>query len=124
MCCPIPTTPRRPEINVYTTVMLDYNDNMAGRDDTDPTERPSTLGVDPVGMAEIGARLGVRRQTVAQWRFRDLLPPERWTVSGRPAWNWPDIEQWWRTSTLSAARAKEATKTRGAGRPRRKGGTR
>ena len=90
---------------------------------TEPAKRPSTLGVDPVGMAEIGERLGVRPQTVAQWRYRDLLPPERWTVSGHPAWNWPDIERWWKTSPLSAARARGSNQTSG-GRTARREGTR
>ena len=48
----------------------------------------------PVGVAEIGERLGVRQQTVAQWKLRGVLPPPRWTVSRHPAWNWPDIEEW------------------------------
>jgi hypothetical protein len=101
-------------------VMFDYNDDVPRRDDTDPAKRPSTLGVDPVGMAEIGERLGVRPQTVAQWRYRDLLPPERWTVSGRPAWNWPDIERWWRASTLPGSKQKGPDRTSGA-QARRKG---
>src|SRR5437870_9946420 len=48
----------------------------------------------PVGAAEIAARLGVRRQTVHTWRHRKLMPPPRWTVSGQPAWDWTDIEDW------------------------------
>jgi hypothetical protein len=47
----------------------------------------------PVGAAEITARLGVRGQTVHTWRQRGLLPPPRWTVSGQPAWDWPEIEK-------------------------------
>jgi hypothetical protein len=49
---------------------------------------------DPVGTDDIADRLGVKRQTVAMWRYRKLLPDQEWTVSGRPAWNWPDIEKW------------------------------
>jgi len=49
---------------------------------------------DPVGLSEIAHRLGVAQITAKQWRQRGLLPPPRWTVSGRPAWNWPDIERW------------------------------
>jgi hypothetical protein len=105
-------------------VMFDYNDDVPRRDDTEPDKRPSTLGVDPVGIAEIGGRTPRRPQVVAQWRYRELLPPERWTVGGRPAWNWPDIERWWKTSTLSTARAKESDKTSGAGRSRQKGARR
>jgi hypothetical protein len=48
----------------------------------------------PVGAAEIAARLGVRAQTVHAWRHRKLMPAPRWTVSGQPAWDWPDIEAW------------------------------
>jgi hypothetical protein len=49
----------------------------------------------PVGGLEIADRLGVRRETVAQWKQRGLLPPPRWTVSGEDAWDWAmDIEPW------------------------------
>jgi len=48
----------------------------------------------PVGTAEIAGRLGVKPQTVRTWRHRKLMPPPRWTVSGQPAWDWPDIEAW------------------------------
>ncbi len=48
----------------------------------------------PVGAAEIAARLGVRGQTVHTWRQRKLMPPPRWTVSGQPAWDWNEIEDW------------------------------
>jgi hypothetical protein len=48
----------------------------------------------PVGAAEIAARLRVKPQTVHTWRHRKLLPPPRWTVSGQPAWDWPEIESW------------------------------
>ena len=49
---------------------------------------------DPVGVADIAERLGVQTQTVAMWRYRDLLPEPEWTISGQPAWNWPTIEAW------------------------------
>lgn len=49
---------------------------------------------DPVGLVEIAQRLGVARQTVDAWRHRDLLPEPRWTVGGRPAWDWSDIARW------------------------------
>lgn len=50
---------------------------------------------EPVGIVEIAARLGVKRNTVDQWIQRAIeFPPARWTVGGRPAWNWPDVEQW------------------------------
>jgi len=49
---------------------------------------------EPVGLAEIAERLNVARNTVDQWRFRDLLPEPQWTVGGRPAWDWPTIAAW------------------------------
>lgn len=50
---------------------------------------------DPVGAVEIAARLGVKRRTVDSWRQRGLaFPDPRWTVGGRPAWDWPDVEAW------------------------------
>ncbi len=48
----------------------------------------------PVGAAEIAERLGVRPQTVHTWRHRKILPPPRWKVSGQPAWDWIEIEEW------------------------------
>ena len=53
---------------------------------------------DPVGLAEIAERLGVARVTVDQWRQRGVLPEPRWTVGGRPAWNWPDVVMWAQTT--------------------------
>ena len=55
------------------------------------------VSVLPVGVAEISERLGVRQQTVAQWKLRGLLPAPLWQVSRQPAWNWPDIEAWARS---------------------------
>lgn len=50
---------------------------------------------EPVGAVEVAARLGVKRATVDIWRTRDLgFPEPRWTVGGRPAWNWDEIEAW------------------------------
>ncbi len=96
-------------------VIFDYNNDVSD----DHGRKPGTLGVDPVGMVEIGERLGgVRRQTVAQWHYRGLLPEPRWTVSGYPAWNWPDIEKWARETE----RLPEPKRTTGA-RGRRRGGT-
>jgi hypothetical protein len=48
----------------------------------------------PVGATEIAARLRVKPQTVHAWRHRKLMPAPRWTVSGQPAWDWPEIEAW------------------------------
>lgn len=47
-----------------------------------------------MGLAEMAERLGVRQQTARAWRYRHLLPEPRWTISGQPAWNWPDVEAW------------------------------
>lgn len=50
---------------------------------------------DPVGMTDIADRLGVKQQTVIMWKLRGVLPPHRWEVSGRPAWDWNrDIVPW------------------------------
>lgn len=110
--------------------MFDYNGDVADKpaEPVRQTPRPTVdqvapLEVDPVGQREIGHRLGERPQTVSQWHFRGRLPPPRWTVSGRPAWNWPDIEQWAReTGRLDARPAKptlKKTTTSGAERRRR-----
>lgn len=51
--------------------------------------------VEPVGIVEIVDRLGVKRGTVLAWRKRGLgFPDPRWTVGGRPAWDWRDVEAW------------------------------
>lgn len=50
---------------------------------------------DPVGAVEIAERLGVARRTVDSWRQREMgFPEPRWTVGGRPAWNWDDVAPW------------------------------
>lgn len=49
---------------------------------------------EPVGIVEIAQRLDVKRRTVDQWGQRDLLPAPRWTVGGRPCWDWADVEAW------------------------------
>jgi hypothetical protein len=40
----------------------------------------------PVGLAEIAAMLGLKRQSVDVIRHRGGLPEARWIVSGRPLW--------------------------------------
>jgi predicted DNA-binding transcriptional regulator AlpA len=51
--------------------------------------------VEPVGIVEIAQRLGVTRAALDKWRSRDVgFPEPRWTVGGRPAWEWDDIEAW------------------------------
>lgn len=49
---------------------------------------------EPVGVAEIADRLGLKRQTVAALNMGGRMPEPRWVVSGSPAWNWPDIRAW------------------------------
>lgn len=96
-------------------VISDYNGDVS----SDYSRKPGTLGVEPVGMVEIGERLGARRQTVAQWHFRRLLPEPRWTVSGHPAWNWPDVERWARDT----GRLPEHKGSRTSGAGGRRGGS-
>ena len=50
----------------------------------------------PVGATEIAERLGLDRDTVKTWQRRhESFPPPRWTVGGRPAWDWTlDISPW------------------------------
>lgn len=55
----------------------------------------------PVGLAEIAERLGVERSTADMWRHRGVLPEPRWTVGGRPAWDWADIAAWARETGRS-----------------------
>lgn len=51
-----------------------------------------------VGEREIAERLGVAAGTVHQWRKRGLLPDPEFTVSRMPAWWWPTIEAWARST--------------------------
>jgi ParB family chromosome partitioning protein len=56
------------------------------------------VDADPVGVADIADRLGVKAQTVAQWKLRGLLPAPRWTVSGMAVWQWADVADWARST--------------------------
>lgn len=56
--------------------------------------KPKDCECEPVGTLDIADRLGVKKETVAMWRYRGLMPEPQWSVSKQPAWNWPDIEQW------------------------------
>lgn len=51
-----------------------------------------------MGVLEIAERLGVTRFAVDQWRRREStfprFPEHRWTVGGRPAWEWEDVATW------------------------------
>ena len=61
-----------------------------------PPLRPvGAVTADPVGVADIAARMGVRSKTVSMWRYRGLLPDPRWRVSGQPVWDWlEDVAPW------------------------------
>lgn len=38
-------------------------------------------------------------KAIEAWRTRDLdFPEQRWTVGGRPAWSWTDVEAWARAT--------------------------
>ncbi len=54
---------------------------------------------EPVGLTEIAIRLGIDRDLLNVWHNRGKLPARRWTVGGRPAWKWRDIEEWKRKRT-------------------------
>lgn len=53
---------------------------------------------EPVGVVEIADRLGVTRKHVEAWRTRGragrAFPSPRWTVGGRPAWEWSAVADW------------------------------
>lgn len=49
---------------------------------------------EPVGAKEIAERLGVEPTAVYQWQQRGVFIDPRWTVGGRPCWNWPAVESW------------------------------
>lgn len=58
------------------------------------SRKPIQHPCEPVGLVEIAERLGVRKETAHVWRTRGVMPEPTWTVGGRPAWNWPDVEAW------------------------------
>lgn len=67
----------------------------AERDPGSPFAEGNIGAARPVGLSEIAAMLGVRRDTVDQWRSRGILPEPTWpSVGGRPAWRESVIRQW------------------------------
>lgn len=64
----------------------------------------------PVGIGEIAALLGVQRNTIDAWKFREkarsegdepnddrsplFIEPEPSTVGGRPWWRWGRVYEW------------------------------
>jgi predicted DNA-binding transcriptional regulator AlpA len=66
----------------------------------------------PVGATEIAERAGVERATVEQWTRRHPdFPRPRWTVGGRPAWAWAEIQAW----LAATGRAQPSDRKRGRG---------
>lgn len=49
---------------------------------------------DPVGLADIAARLKRPKITVRKWREKGELPDAEAEVSGMPVWRWVTIEKW------------------------------
>jgi len=65
--------------------------------------------IEPVGLVEIAARLGVKRGTANMWHYRSTrgelphpMPEPQWTVSGQPAWNWPAVQRWAKSTGRAA----------------------
>lgn len=58
--------------------------------------RKLRIGVEPIGIKEMAERMNTTRKTVDTWRERRGVgfPEPRWTVGGRPSWDWCDIEEW------------------------------
>lgn len=56
--------------------------------------------VNPLGMAEIAALVGVPLATVRTWRKRGELPAPTWVVSGTPMWSTDLVLQWTQTNRL------------------------
>ena len=49
---------------------------------------------EPVGTVEIAERYGVAEQTVRAWRYRKVMPLEKWTIGGRPVWCQHELDVW------------------------------
>ena len=60
---------------------------------------PEIDGTEPVGVAEIAERLGVKDRSVHMWKRRERLPPPDYdSVNGCSAWEWTTI-LWWAGET-------------------------
>lgn len=74
------------------------DDALAQLDAGTPASRPRLVSprqaMEPVGMKEIAERLGYQVESIWQWRAQPSFPKPRWSVSGRPAWDWPVVERW------------------------------
>lgn len=66
---------------------------------TRPPTAPSPAS-EPVGVADIARRLGVRPGTVHAWTHRfgqpyfPEFPGPEWVIGGQRLWEWRDIEEW------------------------------
>ena len=49
---------------------------------------------EPIGFAEVAARLRVAPGTVRGWHRAGQMPAPRWYVNGSPAWDGPEVEAW------------------------------
>lgn len=58
----------------------------------------------PLGMKEVAEFLRVKRTTVHQWNFREVLPPRDYTVNGLPAWKRSTIVAWARATGRTPSR--------------------
>lgn len=56
------------------------------------------VSTDLVSTAEIAERLGVKKNTVHQWRYRNLFPAPDWQLSIGPVWKWSTVK-WWAIET-------------------------
>lgn len=49
---------------------------------------------EPVSIAEIASRLGVKKDTVNKWRQRGLLPVPTFELAVGPVWEWAYVKRW------------------------------
>jgi hypothetical protein len=49
---------------------------------------------DIVDMEEVARRLGVKKETVRMWRYRQLVPEPEWVFGDQPVWRWATIRKW------------------------------
>ena len=50
--------------------------------------------LDLVDRRLIAERLGVKVETVDQWRIREVMPPPDFPDLHSPVWHWTTIEDW------------------------------
>lgn len=66
-----------------------------------PVTRPTVAAprVLPLGVLEVAALLGVKKNTVHQWRARNKMPPPDGHIGGAPVW-WEETIRGWCDGTL------------------------